>query len=145
MCYFICIHIYYQQNNSLSLEYAFRKDIIIKVKEDIHMKKLLFAVFENEEDTVEIITKLAQHHINGTAIESSSLKHILDSTQETSDFISLRHLTHAIFEDNATFYSVLNEDTLAIAQDIIRQETANFTKIKGGMFVLPIESFEGTF
>lgn len=109
------------------------------------MKKILFAVFEKEEDTLEIITKLAQHHINGTAIQSSSLKHIVDSTNETSDFISLRHLTHAIFEDNATFYTVLNEDMLLIAQDIIREVTGNFTKMKGGMFVLPIESFEGTF
>lgn len=111
----------------------------------MHMKKLLFAVFENEEDTVEIITRLAQHGINGTAIESASLKRIYDSAQEDSTFISLRHLSHAVFEDNATFYSVLDEDKLKIAQDIIREMTENFKTIKGGMFVLPIESFEGTF
>lgn len=109
------------------------------------MKKLLFAVFENEDETVEIITRLANQGINGNAIESASLKKIFDSTQDDTTFLSLRHISHSIFEDNATFFSVLNEDKLKIAEDIIREMTCNFTKIKGGMFVIPIEYFEGTF
>lgn len=109
------------------------------------MKKLLFAVFENEDETVKIITRLAQNGINGNALESASLKKIYDSSLDDGSFISLRHISHSIFEDNATFFSVLDDDKLKIAEDIIREMTDSFKKIRGGMFVIPIEHIEGSF
>ncbi|MFA5283458.1 MAG: hypothetical protein WC366_03000 [Bacilli bacterium] len=110
------------------------------------MKHLLFAVFENGECTKKVINALSRSGINGTAIASTSLKHILHSIQEDSqDFITLRHLEQAAFEDNTTFYSVLEEKEIRLAQEIIRDVTDHFKKNKGGMFVLPLEDYEGSF
>ncbi|MCR5741060.1 MAG: hypothetical protein K6G38_01170 [Gammaproteobacteria bacterium] len=109
------------------------------------MKHLLFAVFENTDGTQEIIHELAENGINGTAIASTSLRHILHSIEEERSFITLRQLEKRQFEDNTTFYTLLDEKELELAQQIIREKTNHFEEIKGGMFVLPIERYEGSF
>ena len=109
------------------------------------MKHLLFAVFENTDEAKELIHKLAEQGINGTILASTSLRHILHSLEEERSFITLRHLEKMQFEDNTTFYTLLEEKDLELAQNIIREETDHFKKIKGGMFVLPVEKYEGSF
>ncbi len=109
------------------------------------MKHLLFAVFENTDNTQDLIHELSEKGINGTVLASTSLRHILKSIEEDRSFITLRHLEKKQFEDNTTFYTLLDEDELALAQDIIRNFTKNFTEINGGMFVLPVEKYEGSF
>ena len=109
------------------------------------MKHLLFAVFENTDEAKELIHKLAEQGINGTVLASTSLRHILHSLEEERSFITLRHLEKMQFEDNTTFYTLLEEKDLELAQNIIREETNHFKTIKGGMFVLPVEKYEGSF
>lgn len=109
------------------------------------MKHLLFAVFENGDESKEIIHELAKSGINGTVLASTSLRHILHSIEEERSFITLRHLEKMQFEDNTTFYTLLDEDKLEMAQNIIRKGSDNFKKLKGGFFVLPVETYEGSF
>ena len=109
------------------------------------MKHLLFAVFENTDETREIIHQLAEQGINGTVLASTSLRHILHSIEEERSLLTLRHLEKMQFEDNTTFYTLLDEDILEVAQNIIRKETKSFTRVRGGMFVLPVEKYEGSF
>ena len=109
------------------------------------MKHLLFAVFENGDVTKEVINALSRSGINGTAIASTSLKHILHTIQEDRQFITLRQLESATFEDNTTFYSVLDEKEIKQAKQIIIDLTDHFKKIRGGMFVVPLEEYEGSF
>lgn len=109
------------------------------------MKHLLFAVFENTDDTQDLIQELSNKGINGTVLASTSLRHILKSIEEERSFITLRQLEKHQFEDNTTFYTLLDEDELVLAQNIIRDFTNHFSKIKGGMFVLPVEKYEGSF
>lgn len=110
------------------------------------MKHLLFAVFENTQYTRDMIRELARNGINGTVLASTSLKHFMNDIEDNEiNFISLRHLEKVSFEDNTTFYALLEEEQIHIAQDIIREQTQRFTKVKGGMFVLPVETYEGSF
>ena len=109
------------------------------------MKHLLFAVFENSDETKEVIQQLAEYGINGTVLASTSLRHILHSIEEERSLLTLRHLEKMQFEDNTTFYTLLDEDVLEVAQEIIRRETDHFHKVKGGMFILPVEKYEGSF
>lgn len=109
------------------------------------MKHLLFAVFENTDGTHDLIHELADQGINGTVLASTSLRHILHSIEEDRSFITLRQLEKRTFEDNTTFYTLLDEEELEKAQKIIREGTNNFKDIKGGMFVLPVEKYEGSF
>ncbi len=110
------------------------------------MKHLLFAVFENTKDTPNIIHALARNNINGTVLASTSLKHFLTDLEENEiNFITLRHLEKVNFEDNTTFYALLEENEITLATKIIREETKHFSCIKGGMFVVPVEQYEGSF
>jgi uncharacterized protein YaaQ len=109
------------------------------------MKHLLFAVFENTDESQDLIHELAEKGINGTAIASTSLRHILHSIEEERTFITLRQLEKQQFEDNTTFYTLIDEDKLEEVLSIIRKGTNNFKDIRGGMFVLPVERYEGSF
>ncbi|MBQ9265981.1 MAG: hypothetical protein IJ186_02785 [Bacilli bacterium] len=109
------------------------------------MKHLLFAVFENTDGTHELIHELAEKGINGTVLASTSLRHILHSIEEERTFITLRQLERQQFEDNTTFYTLIEEENLDNVLNIIRKGTNNFKDIKGGMFVLPVERYEGSF
>ncbi len=109
------------------------------------MRHLLFAVFENTDETREVIHRLAEQGINGTVLASTSLRHILHSIEEERSMITLRQLERMQFEDNTTFYTLLEEDKLEEALEAIRKETDHFQKIRGGMFVLPVERYEGSF
>lgn len=110
------------------------------------MKHLLFAVFENTTLTNDLVHELSKNDINGTVLASTSLKHMNSNIEEDEvHFLSLRHIDKMHLEDNVTFYAILEESKIEQATSIIRKETEKFTKIKGGMFVLPIESYEGSF
>ena len=113
------------------------------------MKHLLFAVFETNQYTRNVVNKLAENNINGTVLASTSLKHFMNELGDSDiNFISLRHLSNlekVNFEENTTFYALLEEEEIDSATAIIREETERFSKVRGGMFVLPVERYEGSF
>ncbi len=110
------------------------------------MKHLLFAVFENSSLTNDIVHELSKNDINGTVLGSTSLKHMNSNIEEDElHFISLRHIDKMHLEENVTFYAILDEEEIEKAREIIHTMSDKFTKIKGGMFVVPVESYEGSF
>ena len=110
------------------------------------MKHLLFVVLENKTATEDVIHKLSEKGFNGTILSSTSVhNYMLDEEEDVPSFFSLAHLGENKFVHNTTLYFILEDDKLAEVQQIIREITVNFTKVKGGMFKTPIESFEGSF
>ncbi|MCI1244635.1 MAG: hypothetical protein LKK13_00905 [Bacilli bacterium] len=109
------------------------------------MKVLLFAVLESGHDTEKLLSALSHDGYNGTVIATTSLKHVLMSPHEEEPaFISLSNLADNTFEGNTTLYILVDEEKLPKLQEDIRTYSGNFTKIKGGMFTLPVETFEGS-
>ena len=110
------------------------------------MKQLLFVVLENKLETEEVIHELSNRGFNGTILSSTSVHNfMLDEEDDVPSFFSLAHISEKKFVHNTTLYFILEEDKLAEVQQIIRDITKNFTKVKGGMFKTPISSFEGSF
>ncbi len=110
------------------------------------MKHLLFAVFENNKYTHDVIHSLTNNHINGTVLASTSLKHFVNDLEDNEiQFMTLRHLEKISYEDNTTFYALLDEDQIDLATSLIREGTEKFSKVRGGMFVVPVEKYEGSF
>lgn len=111
------------------------------------MKHLLFVVLENKKETNDLIFKLSKSGFNGTVLSSTSLKHVIEDEEEedTLSFISLAHLNEQKFVHNTTIYFILEDEKLKEVQNHIRELTENFSKVKGGMFATPIESYEGSF
>ena len=110
------------------------------------MKHLLFVVLENKSTTQDLIHELADKGINGTILSSTSVhNYMLDEEEDVPSFFSLAHIGENKFVHNTTLYFILEDDKLKEVQQIIRDVTADFTKVRGGMFKTPIESFEGSF
>ena len=77
---------------------------------------------------------------------STSLKHVFeDEHEDTLQFVSLSHIDQHKLTQNTTVYFILDEENIESVKQIIREKTANFTNTKGGMFVSPLTSFEGSF
>lgn len=110
------------------------------------MKHLLFVVLENKSETQDVIHELSKQGFNGTILSSTSVHNLIhDEEEDVLSFLSLAHLGENKFVHNTTLYFILEDEKLAEVQQIIREITGNFTKVKGGMFKTPIESFEGSF
>ena len=110
------------------------------------MKYLLFVVLENTNQTSNLIKELSLRGINGTVMASTSLKHVFeDEHEDTLQFVSLSHIDQHKLTQNTTIYFILDEKNIEEVKQIIREKTGNFTNTKGGMFVTPLESFEGSF
>ena len=122
------------------------KKHIILAKEANKMKHLLFVVLENKPATRDVIHELSKQGFNGTILSSTSVHNfMLDEEEDVPSFFSLAHISENKFVHNTTLYFILEEEKMKEVQQIIRDITANFTKVKGGMFKTPIESFEGSF
>ena len=110
------------------------------------MKHLLFVVLENKSETQDVIHELSKKGFNGTILSSTSVHNfMLDEEEDVPSFFSLAHLGENKFVHNTTLYFILDDEKVTKVQQIIREITENFTKVKGGMFKTPIESFEGSF
>ena len=110
------------------------------------MKHLLFVILENRKETEELIHELSNKGFNGTILSSTSVHNfLLDEEEDVPSFFSLAHISEKKFVHNTTLYFILEDEKIAEIQQIIREITGNFTKVRGGMFKTPIESFEGSF
>jgi|LAHS01.1.fsa_nt_gb hypothetical protein len=112
------------------------------------MKVLLFAVLDRGPATDALYSAIIADGYNGTIIKTQSLKHILAKNDlESPAVLSLSQIAEDTHEagQNSTMFVIVDENKLPKLQKDIRQYTENFTKIHGAMFVVPIESFEGSF
>lgn len=109
------------------------------------MKHLIFAVINRHDVTEETLEALSDAGFNGTVITSSSLRKTIANGGEVPMFVSLASVEHPRYEGNTTIYIVTDEEKVEEVKNIIRKHTENFEKSDGGMFVVPLESFEGSF
>lgn len=109
------------------------------------MKHLAFIILENSRPAEEALFNLSKQGFNGTVLPSSSLKHALDNDGEIPMFINLSHLEHIKYESNLTIYIVINEEDIPVVKEIIGKATNYFKNCHGGMFIVPLESYEGSF
>ena len=112
------------------------------------MKVMLFAVLDRGPITDELYNAIIMDGYNGTIIKTQSLKHLLHNEDFTNPAVlSLSQIaehTHASGQNTAMFV-IVEEEKLDKLQEDIRHYTENFTKVHGAMFVIPVESFEGSF
>jgi len=111
------------------------------------MKHLLCIIFEDNENSTEILHGLSFKGFNATVIPSTSLKHVLHS--ETADsplFITLNMLSkNRAFEENTTVLCVVDDENLEKAKEVVRKATKEFKIVHGCMFALSLDSYEGSF
>lgn len=110
------------------------------------MKVMLFAILDHVPATEELLRRLSKEGYNGTVIDTVGMHHVLPKfTDSGSTAVSLANLVDDLPKGNLTIFIVIDEEKLNGLKEEIRDATGNFTEVKGGMFVLPLASVEGTF
>ena len=109
------------------------------------MKVMLFAILDRVEETEVLLRRLSKEGYNGTVISTTGMHHVLPKIEGESVSVSLSMLMDDLPSGNLTVFIVIDEDKLETLKKEIRDATESWTKIKGGMFVLPLSSVEGTF
>src|SRR5574344_1820237 len=105
------------------------------------MKYILYVTFDNQEDVKTILHDVFESGHNGTVLQSTSVRHLLDDDEISSDdpmFIGLRHLNAGELVNSCFAYFILDE------KGLIRRETQNLTTVKGGMYYIEINNYEGS-
>ena len=109
------------------------------------MKHLIFAVINRHDVTEDTLEALSDAGYNGTVIASSSLRKTLANGGDIPMFVNLSGVDQTKYEGNTTLFIVVDEEKVEAVFALIRKSTKNFTLSDGGMFVLPLEKFEGSF
>ncbi len=109
------------------------------------MKVLLFAILDHSQKAEDLLRRLSKEGYNGTVIPTSGLHHVLPKFGGEAAAVSLAMLADDMPSGQFTLFVVIDESKVEALKDEIREETGGFTKVRGGMFVLPVASFEGSF
>ena len=109
------------------------------------MKVMLYAVLDHVAETEQLLRTLSIKGYNGTVIPTSGLHHVLPKFKDQSAAISLAMMVDDLPEGNITLFIVIDEEKVDDLKQEIRMATHNFTYVKGGMVVLPLLSYEGSF
>ncbi|MCR5491974.1 MAG: hypothetical protein K6F32_07600 [Bacilli bacterium] len=110
------------------------------------MKCILNLYLAINDHTFELLHHIREAGFNGTIINTVSLKHEIEGTEEdeiqvlTLHAIEKRHITESL-----TCRFVTDDDKMEELKDIIREYTGNFTLVHGGMYSRSLPDYEGTF
>lgn len=110
------------------------------------MKAILNLYLALNEHTYELLAKIKEAGYNGTIINTVSLKHELEGTEEdevhilTLHAIEKRHVTESL-----TCRFVVEESQLEELKQIVRDLTGHFSLVHGGMYSRLLPDYEGTF
>lgn len=109
------------------------------------MKVLLFAILDRNEETETLMRRLSKEGYNGTVIPSEGLHHILPTFSDGKKAIALSAMVEDLPHGEFSLFVMIDEEKLEPLQRLIREATGSFKKAKGGMIVLPVASYEGSF
>lgn len=109
------------------------------------MKVMLYVVLDHVSETEQLLRQLSKKGYNGTVVPTTGLHHVLPKFDNGSGAISLASMVDDLPEGNITLFMIIDDVKVDEVKNDIREATHNFTYVKGGMFVLPLISWEGSF
>ncbi len=110
------------------------------------MKQLLFVILQNSDQAHCLFKELHARGYNGTTASTSSISRtLLDDPTFEPMIGNLRQVVNSGFESNISLYIILDESRVEEVQALIRKYTENFQGTHGGMAVIPLIKFEGSF
>ena len=107
--------------------------------------KLLVLVLNKVECLEDILKALSEKKLHGaTILDSKGMAHSLDSFNELSFMLSLRHVLNPDHKESKTLFMVVKEDEVAIVSAIVNEITGGLRQPDTGiLFTLPVDSLEG--
>lgn len=108
------------------------------------MNKALYLVLKNEPLAYETLQDLREAGFNGTVANTESMRTALDYYPGEHHFFNLRHIEQEELQESILCIFVLKEEQLETVKGIIREKTDGFRSLKGFMFSIPLEDYEGS-
>lgn len=110
------------------------------------MKRVLFLILENGNNSLHALEEIGNHGFNGTLIGGASLRHTLEGKlPEEHSFFHLAHWEAENKKESTVSMFVEDDDQLEELKKTIRKCTNHFNDVKGAFFTIPLEDYEGTF
>jgi hypothetical protein len=110
------------------------------------MKQLLFVILQNTDHAHALFRELHNRGYNGTTASTSSISRTLLEDPNFEPMIgNLRQVVNSGFESNISLYIILDETKMEEVKQLIRKFTDHFQATHGGMAVINLASFEGSF
>lgn len=110
------------------------------------MKRILFLILENGSAAIRALENIRSSGYNGTLLGGSSLRHALEGKlPEEHSFFHLAHWEAENKDESTVSMFVIDNDKVDELKKTIREHTENFQSVKGAMFTLPLEDYEGAF
>ena len=109
------------------------------------MKCILNLYLAMNDHTYDLLHEIRKRGYNGTIINTVSLKHELEGTEEdevhilTLHAIEKRHVTESL-----TCRFIIDEEDVEELKQIVRDLTKDFTLVHGGMYSRKLPDYEGT-
>ncbi len=132
------------KNKRLASFFLDLKDYNNSRKEILNMKKALYLVLKGSNRAFETLDDLRERGFNATVVSSESLKRAVEEYPEERHFFNLRHLENHELNESILVIFVVEEDKLTELKDVIRWDTNNFIDIKGFMYSVDLNDYEGT-
>lgn len=108
------------------------------------MKVELTLVLENSNNAFEILENIKLEGFNATVINTESLRHMVDYYPGEHHFLSLRQLEKDELLQSVLCVFIVDDNQLEALKQVIRNQTDNFSLIKGFMYSRPINDYEGS-
>lgn len=108
------------------------------------MKKVLFLVMKQSGEALEVLQSLNKDGYNATIIATDSLHHAFLNNEE-HHFYSLRHIQKETFNESTMGIFVSDDSSIEELKNKIREYTDSFKKVRGFMYSLPLNDYEGSF
>lgn len=109
------------------------------------MKRILYLFLENGPHALKVLETVKGSGFNGTLVGAASIKHALEEKlPEEHSFFSLYNWEAESDKESTFSMYIVEEEHLAPLKQAIRAATKDFREVKGAMFSLPIEDYEGT-
>ena len=109
------------------------------------MKRGLYLVLKSNEQAYVIFEKLINEGYNATIVSGESLRHAVEDYPEEHHFFNLRQLNDVKnFKESVMCMFVADEKEIEFIKQTIRDYTDNFKSIKGFMYSIPLEDYEGS-
>ena len=113
----------------LKRERYYEKSIISRIKKH---RKSIWNIFD-----------LRSRGFNGTAVNSESLRRVVESYPEEHHFFNFWDLEQHELKESILVIFVVDEDKSEELKDVIRWDTNNFTNPKGFMYSFELNDYEG--
>jgi len=110
------------------------------------MKRILFLFLENGSAAIRALENIRSSGFNGTLVGGASLRHALEGKlPEEHSFFHLANWEAENEDESTVSMFIVDDSELDVLKNTIRDYTEHFQAVRGAMFSISLNDYEGAF